>query len=101
MDEHFVINLRIADTRYPIRIKRSDEELYRMAAAQIDYKLSQYKNYFKGNDPHSLQDSDYMVMTAVQAVAESEVKNKRAGFFEGEVKKLILEIDNYLRNSDF
>ncbi len=98
MDEHFVINLRIADTRYPIKIKRSDEEVYRKAAAEIDYKLSQYKNHFKGNAPHSLQDTDYMVMTAVQAVAESEERDKRAVFFEEEIKRLISELDNYLKN---
>lgn len=99
MDDHFVINLRIADTRYPIRIKRADEELFRRAAAEIDYKLSQYKDYFKSDDPHSEQDTHYIIMTALQAVAESEAKEMRADFFERGIEKLIVDIDSYLKDS--
>jgi cell division protein ZapA len=97
MDEHFIINLRIADTKYPLRIKRKDEEVFRRAAAEIDYKLSQYKSYFASDDSHTLQHSDYMAMTTIQAVTEKKEQEMRASFFELEVKKLIDELDGYLK----
>lgn len=97
MDEHFIINLRIADTRYPLRIKRKDEEVFRKAAAEIDYKLSQYKNYFASDDSHTLHDSDYMAMTTIQAVTEYKEQEMRADHFESEIKRLISDLDDYLR----
>lgn len=97
MDEHFIINLRVADTKYPLRIKRKDEEVFRKAAAEIDYKLSQYKNYFASDDSHTLQDSDYMAMTTIQAVTEQKEQEMRVSLFESEIKRLIGELDNYLR----
>ena len=99
MDEHFIINLRIAETKYPIRIKRKDEEMFRKAAVEIDYKLSQYKNHFESDESHVLQNIDYMAMTAIQAVSELTGQEMRAGFFESEIEKLIGELDEYLKKS--
>ncbi|MDU1889105.1 MAG: cell division protein ZapA [Dysgonomonas sp.] len=97
MDEHLIINLRIADMRYPLRIKREDEEIYRKAAYEIDYKLGQYKNYFAGESPHSLQDVNYMAMTALQAVAEKVEHQLRADSFEARIKGLTQELDIFLK----
>ena len=97
MDDHFIINLRIADTKYPLRIERKDEEVFRKAAIEIDYKLSQYKNYFASDDSHTLQHADYMAMTTIQAVTEKKEQEMRAGYFELELKKLISELDEYLK----
>ena len=97
MDDHLIINLRVADTRYPLRIERKDEEMYRKAADEIDYKLGQYKNYFTGDSSHSLQNSDYMAMTAIQAVAEKVEYQLRANEFESRMKELTQELENYLR----
>lgn len=98
MDDHLIINLRVADTRYPLRIKRKDEEVFRKAATEIDYKLSQYKSYFASDDSRTLQHSDYMAMTTIQAVAEKKEQEMRAGFLEEEIGKLISELDNYLKD---
>lgn len=97
MDDHLIINLRVADTRYPLRIERKDEEMYRKAADEIDYKLGQYKNYFTGNSTHSLQNADYMAMTAIQAVAEKVECQTRTSLFEVRIKKLTEELDSYLK----
>ncbi|WP_029903857.1 cell division protein ZapA [Prevotella sp. 10(H)] len=99
MDDHLIINLRVADMRYPLRIRRRDEEMFRKAANEIDYKLGQYKNYFTGNSPHSLQNADYMAMTAIQAVAEKVEHELRADAFESKVKELTRELENYLREN--
>lgn len=97
MDEHLIINLRVADMRYPLRVNRKDEEIYRKAADEIDYKLGQYKNYFTGNGSQPLQNSDYMAMTAIQAVSEKVEQELRAGSFESKVKELNQELDKFLK----
>ena len=97
MDEHLIINLRVADMRYPLRIKRQEEEVFRKAAEEIDYKIVQYKNYFTGDSSHPLHNSDYMAMTAIQAVAEKVEHQLRASEFESKMKELTQELENYLR----
>ena len=99
MDDHLIINLRVADMRYPLRIKRRDEEMFRRAAEEIDYKLGQYRNYFTGDTSHSLQNTDYMAMTAIQAVAEKVGCQLRAESFEFKVKDLTRELEDYLKNN--
>jgi len=98
MDEHLIINLRVADTRYPLKIKRQDEEVFRKAADEIDYKLGQYKNYFTGNGAQPLQNSDYMAMTAIQAVAEKVEHKLRAESFETRIRRLTQELEEYLKD---
>lgn len=97
MDDHLIINLRVADMRYPLRVNRKDEEIYRKAANEIDYKLVQYKNYFTGDSSGSLRDVDYMAMTSIQAVAEKVEHQLRAETFEAKIKDLTKELDNYLK----
>ncbi len=99
MDDHLIINLRVADMRYPLRIKRRDEEMFRRAAEEIDYKLGQYRNYFTGDTSHSLQNTDYMAMTAIQAVAEKVECQLRAESFEFKVKDLTRELEDYLKKN--
>lgn len=97
MDEHLIINLPVANTRYPLRVKRDEEVIFRNAAKEINYKLSRYKEHFTGTSELPLQDSDYMAMTAIQAVAEKEEQKVRADMFEDKIKQLIKELDDYLR----
>lgn len=97
MDEHLIINLRVADTRYPLRVKRKDEEIYRKAANEIDYKLGQYRNYFTGDSLLSLHDKEYMAMTAIQAVAEKVECQLRADSFEAKIESLNRELDDFLK----
>lgn len=97
MDEHLIINLRVADQRYPIKIQRKDEEVLRKAANEIDYKLSQYKRYFTEDSNHTLEDKDYMAMTAIQAVKEKVEQECRINGFERKIKSLIGQMDSYLK----
>lgn len=99
MDEHLVINLRVADRKYPLRIVRRDEETFRRAAEEIDYKIGQYKRYFAGDPSSPLRDADYMAMTAIQAVAEKVDHQLRAESFEEKIKGLMNELDDYIRGS--
>lgn len=99
MDEEFVINLSIESSNYPLRIKRSDEEVYRRAAKEINFKLAQYKRHFTAGDSEGLQSKDYMAMTAIQAVAEKAVHQLHAENIENGLKELINEIDVYLKTN--
>lgn len=97
MNEHLVINLRVADMRYPLRVKRIEEAVYREAASEIDYKLGQYKEYFTGSSDKPLRQTDYMVMTAIQAVVEKVQQENRANLFENQIKQLTEELEMYLK----
>ena len=99
MDEQFVINLKVEDARYPLKIKRSEEEIYRRAAGEIDYKLGQYKSHFVADETHALESKDYMAMTAIQAVAEKAKHEIRAEMFEERVRTLIGVLDEYLKKA--
>ena len=46
MDEEFLINIVIAGKKYPLTIKRHEEELARAADDQINSKILQYRQHF-------------------------------------------------------
>ncbi len=96
-DEEFLLTLEVAGRRYPLRIKRSEEQAFRTAAKQIDIKVNQYRVAF-GNNP-KLSTQDFMAMTAIQALAENfslgDKNNTKP--FEDKIDLLIDELDNYLR----
>lgn len=96
-NDYFTVNLRIADTRYPLRIRRKEEEMFRKAANDIDYKLSQYKGYFTDRLSQPLQDKDYMAMTAIQAMSEKVEEQMRVDSFEKKINELTLKLDDYLK----
>lgn len=96
MDEEFVIKLRVDNAMYPVKVRREDEEVYRRAAREIDYKLGQYKSNFTG-ESRELQSKDYMAMTAIQAVADKARFEMRGEFFEEKVRALTNELDEYLK----
>lgn len=46
MDDKFLIHIEIAGRRYPITIRREEEESMRAAAKQINQKLLQYQTEY-------------------------------------------------------
>lgn len=62
MDDKFLINIEIAGTKYPLTIDRQDEEVVRAAAAQINSKILQYRQYFKSE----VNIKDLLAMVAFQ-----------------------------------
>lgn len=46
MDDKFLIHIEIAGRRYPITIRREEEEIMRAAAKQINQKLLQYQTEY-------------------------------------------------------
>lgn len=98
MSSHFIITLRIFDRFFRLRINRKDEKKYRDAAVTIEKKTNQYRNYFAGYGSDKLLESDYLTMTAIQALSETEALEANNLMFEQKVKSLIGELDDYLRN---
>lgn len=62
MDDKFLINIEIAGTKYPLTINRQEEEVVRAAAAQINSKILQYRQYFNSE----VNIKDLLAMVAFQ-----------------------------------
>lgn len=61
MDEELAINITIAERRYPMRVKRSEEEKIRKAAKLISERILQYQQRYTGKD-----NQDFLAMSALQ-----------------------------------
>ena len=46
MNDKFKIHLEIAGRKYPLNIRREDEEIVRQAAALVNKKLATYREQF-------------------------------------------------------
>lgn len=99
MSEHFIITLRVLDRHYRLKIHRRDEQKYRDAAVAIEKKTNQYRNYFAGSESKNLLERDYLTMTTIQALSETEELKANNELFENKVKSLIDELDTYLKQS--
>jgi hypothetical protein len=65
MDEELSINVTIADRRYPMRIRRNEEEKIRKAAKIINERILQYQQRYSGKD-----NQDCLAMSALQFVIQ-------------------------------
>lgn len=96
-DEKFLLTLEVAGRKYPLKIRRSQEEAFRHAAKKINAKINQYRIAF-GGDNSDLSTQDFIAMTAIQALAENfflgDKNNTKP--FEDTIGSLIGELDRYL-----
>jgi cell division protein ZapA len=66
MDDNIMrINLLVDNEKYPLNIPRDQEEYYREAAKQINYKLNRYRSRFPKFDSNK-----HWAMTAVELAYE-------------------------------
>lgn len=94
MDENFLINIEIAGKKYPLTIKRREEEIVRAAAAQINSKILQYRQHFAAN----VDMKDLLAMVAFQLSMhnlELEGRNDTGPFAE-KIQRLTTELEGYL-----
>lgn len=97
-DEKFIVTLEIAGRRYPLNIKRSEEQAFRDAQRRIERKISQYRIKYGGaNSDATIQ--DFVVMTALQVLVEnfSLTGKNNTKPFEDKINSLIGELDDYLK----
>lgn len=99
MGERFIISLRILDRVYRLKINRKDEQKFRDAAVTIDKKTNQYRIHFAGTDSKSLLEQDYLAMTTIQALSQTEALEAKNKLFEDKIKSLIDEVEIYLKQN--
>lgn len=97
MKDHFIITLRVFDRSYRLKIHRKDEKKYRDAAVAIEKKTNQYRKHFAESGSKSLLEGDYLAMTTIQALSETEALIAENKIFEDKVQSLIDELDEYLK----
>ena len=97
-DEKFLLTLEVAGRKYPLRIKKSDEQAFRDAAKKINTKINQYRVAYGGGNSR-MTTQDFVAMTAIQALAENvslgDKNNTKP--FEDKIDSLISELDDYLK----
>ena len=97
-DEKFLLTLEVAGRRYPLKIKKSDEQSFRDAAKKINTKINQYRVAYGGENTN-MTTQDFMAMTAIQALAENFSLGDRNDTkpYEDKLNLLISELDDYLK----
>ncbi len=97
-DEKFLLTLEVAGRKYPLKIKKSEEQAFRDAAKKINTKINQYRIAY-GGESSRMTTQDFMAMTAIQALAENfslgDKNNTKP--YEDKIDLLISELDNYLK----
>ncbi len=91
--EKFVIQLRIYNQTYPIKIRRSEEEVYRAAERKINDKLNLYKEHFP-----NLEERRYMFMAMLDLCVQllrSEKRNDTEPY-ENAMRSIAAEIESTL-----
>ena len=98
MDDTFTINLYIADKHYPLKIKRSEEELVRKAARLINDKITVYRNHYKMEES-ALELKDLLAMAACQIAIQAiraEERTDSSPIAES-IVQLNKELEEFLR----
>ena len=88
MDEEFLINIVVAGKKYPLTIKRHEEELARAAA-------SQYRQHFAVE----VDTKDLLAMVAFQLSMHNLELEKRndTNPFTDKIQELTTELEGYLK----
>lgn len=93
-DELFTINVNLAGHRFPLTIKRSEEQIYREAAKKLKEKIDSYRTR------HSqLPYESVLVMSAYHFATEVESlrQNENVGPVVEKMELLNDELDKYLK----
>ena len=88
--------MEIAGRRYPITIRRDEEEIMRAAARQIDKKLLQYQSKYDS----AYTTRDWLALIALQLSADNlRMEEKQdTSPFEKKIRELTDELDRYLKD---
>lgn len=93
MEEELEIKLQVGGTYYPIRIKRSEEYMYREAARRINNMLSRYRGKF----PQLSNEKYYTMVTIHIAMANIMWENFNDTLpYVDKIQKLTDELESFL-----
>ena len=93
VSEKFVIQLRIDNQTYPIKIRRDEEEIYRAAERKINDKLNLCKEHFP-----NLEEERYMFMAMLDLSVQlirSEKRNDTEPY-KAIIRNITAEIESTL-----
>jgi cell division protein ZapA len=96
ISDEFKIQLRVGGKVYPVFCKRSEEGLFRKAAANINDKILKYSSAFAGA---KLELKDLLAMSAVHVSVENQKmaqKRDTSPLFE-KIEALDKELEEYLK----
>ena len=94
MDDKININLTLAEVSYPLTIDRSQEEMVREAAKQVDIRVNAYRKFYK-----DLPKEVTLGMAAFQFALETlqqKDRNDTAPYTE-KIKELTEVLEDYFR----
>jgi cell division protein ZapA (FtsZ GTPase activity inhibitor) len=92
--EEFTITVTIADRIYRLTIKRSEEEIVRKAARQIEEKMKNYAENYAYNDKQ-----DLLAMAALHFSTESLDKDSAHAAESKDSVNRLTEIDRLLEEA--
>ncbi|MGL5273610.1 MAG: cell division protein ZapA [Phocaeicola sp.] len=96
MDDILKIHLLIDSERYPLTIKRSEEEKYRNAAKQINDKLNKYRSNF----PNFLEEKHWAMAALELAFENQSLKGKNDILpYQERIEKLTKEVEEAIHNT--
>ncbi len=93
MGKEISINLNIAEHRFPLTIRKEEEEVLRKAAGLLDNKFRVWRADVKYR---GFEGSKLIALAALEVVAEQLEKNKLTG--KDKIEKEIEEIHMLLEN---
>ena len=98
MDDMMKIHLLIDNERYPLNIRRYDEEIYRDAAKQIDNKLNKYRSMFSDIAPNK-----YWAMVALELAFEKISLKDRNDTepYKEKIRELTDELERVLKGKEY
>lgn len=96
MDEELAINITIAERRYPMKVKRSEEEKIRKAAKVINERILQYQRMYTGRD-----NQDFLAMSALQFVIQVLEMMEKSDVNPAikQIEEINLQLSQYLQNA--
>lgn len=91
-ETYIPITLWIAERGYRIKIKKSDEEVVRMAAKGADQRLAELRRHFDGKD-----DQDYLAMCLLMYATDQVTEPlELTPLQQDKIKSFIADIDEVL-----
>ncbi|MBO7597982.1 MAG: cell division protein ZapA [Bacteroidales bacterium] len=99
MDERLSINVTIDGHQYPMKIKRTEEEVIRRAVQLINDKLVMYKQKFSSKDKSPF---DFLAMVCLDFATKylNSENTSDDSDFVSELQILSGEIDDYIQKSN-
>ena len=98
MDDKFKITITIANMTFPVVINRSEEELYRKAAKEVNIMFAKYKERYKSQE--TMGDAHFLSFVAFRFAMKFLKLNDTRNLekIDGRIEEMTREVEEYLNN---